>query len=67
MERPQKGRLREAMNSYRRRLELDILATRARLEAADRLADAVEAGLEGQPAAVRDAVRAYRDASQNPV
>jgi len=67
MERPQKGRLREAMNSYRRRVELDILATRARLEAADRLADAVEAGLEGQPAAVRDAVRAYRDASQNPV
>ncbi len=67
MERPQKGRLREAMNSYRRRVELDILATRARLEAADRLADAVEAGLENQPAAVRDAVRAYRDASQNPV
>ncbi len=55
------------MNSYRRRVELDILATRARLEAADRLADAVEAGLEGQPAAVRDALRGYRDASQNPV
>ncbi len=67
MERPQKGRLREAMNSYRRRVELDILATRARLEAADRLADAVEAGLEGQPDAVRDAVRAYRGASQNRV
>jgi len=63
----EKGRLRDAMNSYRRRVEVDMLATRARLEAADRLADAVEAGLEGQPAAVRGALRAYRNASQNPV
>ena len=62
----EKGRLRDAMNSYRRRVEVDMLATR-RLEAGDRLADAVEAGLEGQPAAVRNALRAYRNASQNPV
>ena len=62
----EKGRLRDAMNCYRRRVEVDMLATR-RLEAGDRLADAVEAGLEGQPAALRDALRAYRNASQNPV
>ena len=60
----EKGRLRDAMNSYRRRVEVDMLATRARLEAADRLADALEAAAQDLPPDVRATLRAYREASR---
>jgi hypothetical protein len=51
------------MNSYRRRVEVDILATRARLEAAERLAAAVEASAQVKSPDVIAALRAYREAS----
>jgi len=67
MEKPQKGRLRDAMNSYRRRIEVDMLASRARLEAAERLAKTLEAVEPDLPRDVQAALRAYRKASRAPV
>jgi hypothetical protein len=55
------------MNSYRRRVELDILATTARLEAADRLAEAVEAAADAKSPDLLAALRAYREASRSQV
>ncbi len=58
------GQLRSAMNSYRRRVEDDLLDTRTRLRAAEELATAVEAAADVQPPAVLAALRAYRGAGR---
>jgi hypothetical protein len=58
------GRLRGAANRYRRRVEEEALAAKARLLAADVLADALEAEGGSLTDSVRSALKAYREAAR---
>jgi hypothetical protein len=59
------GRLRGAANRHRRRIEEEALVAQARLRAADRLADALEADHASLTTAVRSALKAYREAGRS--